>query len=182
MRRRKVKRADRLFSTHIDLAERMAKTYCKKRAIPRKSLIYDDVYSAALYGLYMAARGSDTTGAGRFRKYAGTKIFCAISDWSRIICREKRGCRMRGKPVRIVSMGLDELKIEAKTPWEEVASRDSEEAEYIRSKLPAEMRWLFDELARGRLQREIAKSMGVHESRVSQLASELRTVLEEVRK
>lgn len=173
-------RRDRLFMENLDLAKRIAVTFCSRSKV--KAWAHDDIFAAAQYGLLMAATRSDTSEREGFRRFACKHIKGAICDWSRNLYNERRLLKMRRKnPDRTIMM-VDvyarisnrnyedrEEYIPAKDDGEAKNVDDRDEIESMRSRVPAELRSVFDDMVAGRTLEQMAQIRHVTESRMSQV-------------
>lgn len=172
-------RRDRLFMENLDLAKRIAVTFCYRSKVKRWA--HEDIYAAAQYGLLMAAARSNTTEREGFRRFACKHIKGAICDWSRNLYNERRLLRIRQKhPGRTIMMvdvfvckNRDLLDYEEYLPAPDDGSFEKvdvhDEVESARRRVPAELRSVFDDMASGKTLNKMAKERHVTESRMCQV-------------
>src|SRR5688572_5981755 len=78
-RRRPSAKVERLVVDHMKLALGMAAKF-RRKSLPNDQRLYSEVESAALWGLFQAARAYRKKRGTRFDQFAGARIIGAIQD------------------------------------------------------------------------------------------------------
>ncbi len=171
-------RRNRLFDTHQEMADKIAR---KKHGSMPKCVSYDELRSAAYFGLLNACDKYDPTQHSHFRMYARVRILGEISDWLRGCGHGTRNRQIYGWSLEVPVYGTQSRR---PLPLEESLAQDPEEGDFaeffnelVRC-LPSEIQRIFrlyyiDNLT----MKEIAEIVGRGESRVSQLMSYYRDYL-----
>ncbi len=165
---------DELIISHLHVADRIAAG--KKKRVPT-FVHYDDLQSAAYMGLVDAAGKYDPTLNDSFENYAYPRIAGAIQDYL-------RECGWGPKNARRPAVSIDASRPDGTKMADAIEGREEASSGEVFAKMTSRLSPLEKGVMRmyyvdGLTMKEIGNRLGLTESRVSQIASQVRSEVRE---
>lgn len=175
---------DRLILEHLELVRILVSRY--RNLLPRW-IERDELEAAGYLGLVQAAKRYDPSSRAKFSNFASSRILGEMKDYLRQLDHVSRGFRERARRDNLPvprQMSFADLRLEDESDYEHggdpaALAYDPEPLDdYVESILsrlrPRERAIILWKFAYGITQREIAKTLGLTEARISSIVQYLR--------